>query len=922
MRGIMQNLDFQPELIGREAELTELKRYLDKASGGTGCTMFISGEAGIGKTRLLDELKKIAESMDFQIISGNCMYESLTPFMPFVEALRARGLDYLFEKEAPKVESVYLITHSGLMVEEAARKDTRLDSDLFTAMLSTIGNFVKDSLSMMLGSDTGGTLNTLGYQNYRILIEQGASTNLAVIISGKENEFLVNDMREILNKIQKGYGDLLANWDGDDELIGGLKEILEPLIHSGKYDGFYYGEDESDLRRNILFENITLGLARFSETQPTFLSIDDMQWADHSTLALFHYIARNTRSNRLFIIGTYRPEDVSSSDGAKHPLLKTKQQMEHEELTRELVLKRLDELSMPELLNSMFDGSEFSTEFTKRIHQETDGNPLFIIELMKLLVDENWIVQFGNVWHESKDLDSIEIPSRIYNVITRRLNRVDREARRILDCAAVIGESFTSTIVSDALDKKKIELLEHLRDLEVTHRLIHTNNGDFRFDNAKIKEVLYSEIPTELRSEYHNVIANSIAIRYRSELDRVVYDLARHYFYGGDYKQSLQYSILAGEKALSKFAVEKSLQFYEKAWQSLKQIEDDIKGKDDNWEKQLNIIMKLSDLSTHIGEWDNAIRYTRELHELSKSNGDEHNQAHACWKEGQIHSYRSSWSDAIDNYNKSLDIAQRSNYTAGLMRVYRGLGAVYEKMGKYEEAMDYYNKYMSSAEEHESPYDVASCFRAYASISSSWGKYETALEYYKKSIDILEDIESFSELAKAYTGLGVTYFELGEFDKAIEQNKKVIKLTSRIGDIRVKGYGYSNTAEAFAQRNDLDSALEYANFALEIFTKLGEKAMVGLVWMNFGIIHMKKGNWIESSQYFERSIDILREQKVPYYLADSTHQYGLMLAAHNTPESIKKARECLENSLKLYNDLGSEKYIKLIQTELKELFNK
>ncbi|MCK5548162.1 MAG: ATP-binding protein, partial [Thermoplasmata archaeon] len=236
----MPELDFQPEMVGREEELRELHDCLERAADGSGSTLFISGEAGIGKTRLTNELKNVAQSRGFQILSGNSLYETLTPYMPFMEALRSGGLEHLFAEESPKVEAVYLVTDTGLLIKEVLRRETELDADIFASMLTTVDNFVKDSLSMLSGEDKKGILNTLGYGDYRILIESGLNTNLVAIITGRENEFLVEDMREILAKVDKQYRSVLKRWDGDEKSVQGIEEFLHPLITSGKYDGVYY----------------------------------------------------------------------------------------------------------------------------------------------------------------------------------------------------------------------------------------------------------------------------------------------------------------------------------------------------------------------------------------------------------------------------------------------------------------------------------------------------------------------------------------------------------------------------------------------------------------------------------------------------------------------------------------------------------
>jgi predicted ATPase len=140
-------------MVGREGELAELKTFLDRAREGHGNTVFIAGEAGVGKTRLLEELKGYAREQGVDVLQGWSLYESLTPYMPFLEALRSGGLENLFADEAPRVEAVYLVSHSGMSIAEAIREETKLDSDIFSGMLTAVGDFVQDSLSMLTGEE-------------------------------------------------------------------------------------------------------------------------------------------------------------------------------------------------------------------------------------------------------------------------------------------------------------------------------------------------------------------------------------------------------------------------------------------------------------------------------------------------------------------------------------------------------------------------------------------------------------------------------------------------------------------------------------------------------------------------------------------------------------------------------------------------
>jgi predicted ATPase len=176
-------------MVGRERELATLTSYLDDASLGKGRCVFISGEAGIGKTRLVEEVKKVAEAKGFRVLSASCFYEALAPYLPFLEALKSGGLESLFAEESPRVEGAYLVNDAGLLIKAVLRDETDLDPDVFTSMLNSVSTFVWDTLSKLGSEKTQekDELNTLGYQDYRILIRRGKLANLVVILKGKEN---------------------------------------------------------------------------------------------------------------------------------------------------------------------------------------------------------------------------------------------------------------------------------------------------------------------------------------------------------------------------------------------------------------------------------------------------------------------------------------------------------------------------------------------------------------------------------------------------------------------------------------------------------------------------------------------------------------------------------------------------------------
>jgi predicted ATPase len=894
----MAELEYNPEIVGRIKELRELKKYLEKANKGQGSALFISGEAGIGKTKLVNELMNAATSKGFRILYGESMFESLTPYMPFLEALRSGGLDHLFAEEIPKVEAAFLITDTGLLIKEVLRDKTGLDPDIFASMLTTVSDFVKDSLSMLSGEKGEGALSVLGYEKYRILMESVNGVNLAVILTGRENEFLINDMREILTSVKTKYGSVLRDWDGADKNVAGIETLLEPLIKSGKFNGVLHGEPDPKTRRNLLFENVSMGLLREAIKKPVILCIEDLQWADPSSLALMHYVARAAKNSGIVVVGTYRSEDVVGRRGRDEPGLKEiLRSMTREELLEVLDLDRLDRDRTYELLSSLLGEYEFPEEFKANLYEETEGNPLFIIELMKLLVAEGHILRKDEGWRLAETAKELEIPSKVYDVIIGRLERLGSEHRRVLDYASVLGDEFNPSLLASVLNRDMVAVLEALRDLERDHRLVHCSGDRCEFDHTKTKEVLYSEIPEMLRREYHCLMAERIEDLHRDDVESVVDELAYHYYSCRDRENGLKYLLMAAEKARGEFAIVEGMNHLREALELL--------GEKGYVNERLDILSSLSELSILHGDLDECLEHSNRILELGEEAEANGKMARAHHNIGLVLKRRNEWDKAILSLERAVGLAGETGDMRGKAESHLDLGYVYERKGEYENARKEFEKAKKAATEANDAKILGTIYEAFGALSDIQGDHESAIYQFRKSLEILQGAGDLFKIAAVYGDLGVTSFLKGDIDGSIDYNEKSIELSKRIGDIRGLGYGLVNAAEAYMEKTELERAVEYLDKALKIFERLNEKMMVAAVLRNYGVAYRKKGDWGKSAERFLSALDIYEKQvDAPYYQAYTYFNLGLMYK---------------EKSDELYKRLGMEKDLEKVKKEIEEI---
>jgi predicted ATPase len=837
----MLELDFRAEMVGRDNSLKELQSYLEQAAEGHGNTVFVSGEAGIGKTRLVEELKEEAQSKGFRVLSGSGLYESLTPYMPFLEALKSGNMENLFAEEVPKVEGIYLLTDTGLLIKEVIREESELDPDLFASMLSTVGNFVEDSLYQLKGEETQDTLSKVAYGDYTVLIESGVNTNLAVIVAGNENEFLINDMRAVLLEVNKRFGGQLKEWDGDEERVPGIERFLRPLIRSGKYDGIHYGKEDPKVRRNLLFENVSLGLTRQAQTFPILLCFEDLQWADPSSLALMHYVSRTSRKCSLLLLGTYRPEDITAKEGEYHPLVETMQLMGRESLPEKMELDRLSEDCMNEFLLSLLGRIDFSDEFIGAIYKETEGNPLYVIELVKLLVDEEIIEKVEEAWKLSRNLDEVKIPSRICDVVVRRLNRVAKEDKRVLDYASVIGDAFTSEVLEVALDFKRVQLLERLRVLEKAHQLIHSHDGSYMFDHAKVREVLYSEIPEELRREYHAIIAGSIETLNEDDLDEVTGDLAYHYYHCKGKEKALIYLAKAAEEAEKSYSNEEAIRFYGESLE----FEDDIPRK-------AAILKKLGAVYELIGDYEKSLNAYSEALELIP---DSETKAEIWRRIGTIYENKGEYDESTSAYANSLDLVGgvQSDVEADTVI---GIGNIHWCKGEYDRSLKCYQNALEIGERIGDKRIIGACLTNIANIHLNKGEYNVALGQYEKSLELRESAGDERKTAHTLSNIGSLHYNKGEYDKALERYESSLEILEKIGDQQGIAISLNNIGVIHEDRGEYDKALERYERSLDILEKIGDQAVIASSLHNVGLVNRNLGNLDLALENYEKSLDL------------------------------------------------------------------
>jgi predicted ATPase len=317
-----------------------------------------------------------------------------------------------------------------------------------------------------------------------------------------------------------------------------------------------------------MLREMTQALEAIAGEMPLVLLLEDLQWSDFSTLELISAIARRSESARMLIVGTYRPFELLAKD---HPLRTIKQELELHHYCKELRLKLLSEQNVVDYLARRLAsaGSRQFGTLAPVIHARTDGNPLFMVNMVDyLLADTGLLVSSQHVseaeWAETLRTHRLDALRSIRQMIERNLERLKPEEQAVLEGASVAGAEFSAAAVAAALERPQNEVEACCKQLSRREQFVSeegaitwpdgTVAASFRFHHALYQEVLYGRLPVGHQVQLHRRIAMREEAGYGEHASEVATELADHYRRANDKQKAIQYFRLAGERAVARGA--------------------------------------------------------------------------------------------------------------------------------------------------------------------------------------------------------------------------------------------------------------------------------------------------------------------------------------------------------------------------------
>jgi len=869
-----------PIFVGREREIAFLQTHLARSLNGQGQVVLVQGEAGLGKTALLQEFARRAQAQHrgLLVAVGDCSAQTGAgePYLPFREAIGLLTGDFEAKLAQGRitVENVSrlkkLIAYAGLVLLEVA-------PDLIDVLVP------------------GG----------KIISKAGLK------VGGKVGKAVV----------------------GQTTAQSRLKEITTSkiaLLEAGK----------APLEQEHIFEQCASFLVKLAAKQPLLITLDDMQWADASSLSLLYHLARRIDASPILIVGAYRPEEVSAGRaGDRHPLEKVEAELVRLLGGVAVALDRTDPAQSRWFVDAYVDSepNHLGEAFRAALARHTDGHPLFVVELLRDLQARGALTKDAEgYWVDRAAIDWSVLPARVEGVVRDRIGRLDKEQRAALTVASVAGQRFIAELVAE-LCRTDARAMVHLlsEDLGRRQRLVETEGIEridsrrlsfYRFRHHLYQSYVYDQLDEVERSYLHEDMATAMEALYAGRLDEIAVQLGWHFDQAGRNDRAVHYLRQAGALAAASYAHAEALQHFSRAleltpagdlparaallldreailnWMGdrTRQAQDlqalaDLVQRLHNQPVAAEVSLRRANYYRATGDLPAALEAVQAAIATAGASGASaiETRAYGLW--GRILLHQGNYAEAREWLEIAMDLAQKAGDIHTWAQSTYDMGVTHY----YQDDFSLAERYLASARDlytqvSDLKGEVSAGYMA-ATIHKQLGHYQAALDQFEQSLAAARRGGWRQGEMQVLATLGNTYLGLGNYIEARRCHEQALASCRAMNDREGEAASLDVLGLVAADLGDLDAALQHYEQALAIQRAIGYRRGQGYTLTHLGYALTRRGQHAQAAQVFQEALTIRRELS-PGSGAWIDDLAGLALAAlaqGEPAEARRLAGECL-----------------------------
>lgn len=559
------------------------------------------------------------------------------------------------------------------------------------------------------------------------------------------------------------------------------------------------------------------GLARgvLAARQPLLIHFDDLHWCDPETLAWMRFLLGYDRQARLLIVGTVRDDEVEFN----HPLKKMRFDLEHKGRCRVVNLKPLGSEEVAKLAAEVV-GQALSAEQIGRLLAESEGSPLFLIEMLRAGGVEGLGSQLSEWSDDPAPVMKGErrLPSKVQAVIRWRLSQLTPKAHDLAAAASVIGRRFQQDLLVFVSDMPEKELVRSLDELWRRRIVREEKTADYDFSHDRLREVAYAQISPIQRRYLHKRTAQALERLNADDLDPVSSRIARHYDRARANEAAIPFYEKAGRYAASQFAHKEAIRYFSRALE--------LAGRDESLDTNVAAIyIRLGRVLEHESQFERAMETYIQMEEVARQRADQsmlltskvaqivllatpttvqdvrrgealidealvlaHRlddkvaEARLLWTRMLIYGFLGRYSKAIASGERALALAREHNLQEQLAFILNDLGyRCYRQVGRLSRARELLQEASALWRELNNLPMLADSLSALCVVSVDEGNYELALTYSAEAYQICHSIGNLWGQSYSLLAVGWVYWEQGRPDRAISTMVECIRLGEKAG---------------------------------------------------------------------------------------------------------------------------------------------
>jgi predicted ATPase/DNA-binding SARP family transcriptional activator/transposase-like protein len=656
---------------------------------------------------------------------------------------------------------------------------------------------------------------------------------------------------------------------------------------------------------------------------PLVVFLDDLHWADASTIDLLDYLSLRITEGALVIIGTYRTEAVCQGSGLNQ-LLQRAAREAIEGNSHSLQLATLPETAITEMLMQTAPTTRHHERHSRYLKRESGGNPFFLVALLQSLF-ETHAIRVDSTGHWILDEAHLmqahikALPQAVEGVIATRLERLRREDRQLLEILCVVGQEVKTNIllrlcqrlIPNRTQPELMKQLEHLGQAQ----LIILGDNTYHFAHEILREVVYQNLGAGDRTLWHGYLAEILEEFYRTEIPHGV--LAYHYAQSGAYRKALAHLLPALQDAVNGYRNQEGLKLAEEAWdlaaQLLKENEKDMTIHS----LQFEILREKIKIYDVLGRRQEQEATLVQLLNVASKLSDEKKYAEAHLMRAKLYLDTARHPLAQAECMEALKIAKTQKSLAMQASALHLIGIAHYRTSQYDQATYYLGRELELRNVLRDARNLAETFHYLALVSWRSGDYEGTTNYYREALRMFNQINDRQGRAFTLSAVGAMYWSQGDFQQAIKAYEEVRRLAAEMGDRRAEAEALSSLASTWLALGEYEKALEFREQAREIHHGIGEERQYG--WdLNFvGLVYWFLGQHELALQFFGKTQEIAEEVGWDEGIAFALNNVGLV---HWREGRYGKALRLSQEALEIQSRIGTKHEVAIVLRNLGEIW--